>query len=176
MVEEWATFEWQSQEVGKSWWESFYIFHMDFTGGATGGEPVCQCRRHKGWGFNPWFGKNPGGGHGNPFRYSCLGNPIDRGAWRAAVHRVTKSQTRLKWLSMHACIDFRLDWFWTKKKKILRLWHFLDYKIECKISWWYDLQNQIFVVSAFHTSFFWHIESNLISLRGEVLYRENWLN
>ena len=34
-----------------------------------------------------------GGGHGNPLRYSCLENPMDRGAWRAIVHRVTKRQT-----------------------------------------------------------------------------------
>ena len=37
----------------------------------------------------------PGGGHGNPFQYSCLENAMDRGAWRAMVHRVTKSRTRL---------------------------------------------------------------------------------
>ena len=38
----------------------------------------------------------PGGGHGNPLQYSCLENPVDRGAWRAAVHGVAKSQMRLK--------------------------------------------------------------------------------
>ena len=36
-------------------------------------------------------GKSPGGDHGNPFQYSCLENPMDRRAWQAAVHRVTKS-------------------------------------------------------------------------------------
>ena len=45
----------------------------------------------------------PGGGHGNPLQYSCLENPMDRGAWRATVHRVTESQTRLKRLGMYAC-------------------------------------------------------------------------
>ena len=43
-------------------------------------------------------------GSGNPLQYSCLENPVDRGAWWAAVHRVTHSWTQLKWLSMHACI------------------------------------------------------------------------
>ena len=43
-----------------------------------------------------------GGRHGNPFWYSCLENPTDRGAWRATVHRVAMSQTQLKWLSTHA--------------------------------------------------------------------------
>ena len=41
------------------------------------------------------------GGHGNPLKYSCLGNPMDRVAWQATVHGVAKSQTRLKWLSTH---------------------------------------------------------------------------
>ena len=43
-------------------------------------------------------------GNGNPLQYSCLENPVDRGAWWAAVHRVTQSRTRLKWISMHAHI------------------------------------------------------------------------
>ena len=45
-----------------------------------------------------------GEGNGNPLQYSCLENPVDRGAWWAAVHRVAQSRTRLKRLSMHACI------------------------------------------------------------------------
>ena len=40
-------------------------------------------------------------GHGNLIQYSCLENPMDRGAWQATVHGVAKSQTQLKWLSMH---------------------------------------------------------------------------
>ena len=39
------------------------------------------------------LGRFPGEGNGNPFHYSCLENPMDRGAWRATVHRVTKSWT-----------------------------------------------------------------------------------
>jgi len=42
------------------------------------------------------LGRSPGGGHGNPLQYSCLENPMDRGAWRAIVHGVTQSQMRLK--------------------------------------------------------------------------------
>ena len=37
---------------------------------------------------------SPRGGHGNPLQYSCLENPMDRGTWQAAVHRVTQSRTR----------------------------------------------------------------------------------
>ena len=38
----------------------------------------------------PGLGRSPGVGNGNPLQYSCLENPMDRGAWQAAVHRVTK--------------------------------------------------------------------------------------
>ena len=41
----------------------------------------------------PVLGRSPGGGNGNPLQYSCLKSPVDRGAWQATVHEVTKSQT-----------------------------------------------------------------------------------
>ena len=50
----------------------------------------------------PGSGRFPGGGHGNPLQYSCLENPMDRGAWQATVHRVAKIWRQLKQLSMHA--------------------------------------------------------------------------
>ena len=43
-----------------------------------------------GMGSIPGSGRSPGGGNGNPLQYSCLGNPRDRGAWRATVHGVEK--------------------------------------------------------------------------------------
>ena len=49
--------------------------------------------------LNPGLGRLPGRGHSNPLQYSCLENPVVRGAWRATVHGVTKSQTRLKELN-----------------------------------------------------------------------------
>ena len=55
----------------------------------------------------PWSGKSPGGGYCNPHQYSCLENPLDRGAWRATVHRVGKSRTWLERLSMHAYTQLR---------------------------------------------------------------------
>ena len=51
----------------------------------------------------PGSGRFPGVGHSNPLQYSCLENPMDRGGWQAAVHGVTKSQTKLKQLSTHVC-------------------------------------------------------------------------
>ena len=47
----------------------------------------------------PWSGRSSGGGNGHPLQYSCLENPMDRGAWPAIVHQVKKSQIRLKQLS-----------------------------------------------------------------------------
>jgi len=47
----------------------------------------------------PGLERSPGEGHGNPLQYSCLENPMDRGACWATVHRVTQSWTRLKRLS-----------------------------------------------------------------------------
>ena len=41
----------------------------------------------------PGLGRSPGGENGNPLQYSCLKNPMDRGAWRATVHGVAKNQT-----------------------------------------------------------------------------------
>ena len=49
----------------------------------------------------PGSGRSPGEGNGNSLQYSCLGNPMERGAWQATVHGGAKSQTRLKRLSTH---------------------------------------------------------------------------
>ena len=45
--------------------------------------------------------RSPGGGNGNPLQYSCLENPIDRGAWQATVHMVAKNWTRLSVHALH---------------------------------------------------------------------------
>ena len=50
----------------------------------------------------PGLGRAPGGGHSNPLQCSCLENPLDRGAWWATVHRVTKSGTGIKEFSTYA--------------------------------------------------------------------------
>ena len=47
-------------------------------------------------GSTPGSGRSPGKGNGKPLQYSCLENPMDRGAWRAIVRGVAKSQTRLR--------------------------------------------------------------------------------
>ena len=64
---------------------------MGFPGGDNGKEPACQGRRHEKYRFDPWAGRFPGEGLGNPLQYSGLKNPMDRGAWWATVNRVAKS-------------------------------------------------------------------------------------
>ena len=53
-------------------------------------------------GLIPGLGRSPGGGQDIPHQYSCLENPMDRGAWLARVHRVAKNETQLKGLSTYA--------------------------------------------------------------------------
>ena len=54
----------------------------------------------------PGSGRSPGGGHGNPFQYSCLETPINRGAWQATVHRVAKSWACLSDLVFMCSVQF----------------------------------------------------------------------
>ena len=64
--------------------------------GFLGGSEVKAFASNAGdLGSIPGSGRSPGEGNGNPLQYSCLENPMDRGAWQATVHRVTKSRTRL---------------------------------------------------------------------------------
>ena len=58
-------------------------------------------------GLIPGLGRSPGGGHGNPLQYSCLENPMDRGAWWATVHGAAKSRTQVQRFSMHAYMPQR---------------------------------------------------------------------
>ena len=58
-------------------------------------------------GWIPGSGRSSGRSNGNPLQYSCLENPMDRGAWRAVVYRVSKSQTRMKQLSTHMMCAFQ---------------------------------------------------------------------
>ena len=69
-------------------WERLIVvttINLGFQVGTSGKENTCQSRRHKRCGFDPWVGELPGGGHGNTAQYSCLENPINRGAWWAIL-------------------------------------------------------------------------------------------
>ena len=63
---------------------------LGFPGGSDSKESTCSVGDP---GSIPGWGRSPGEGNGHPLQYSCLENSMDRGAWRAIVHGVTKRQT-----------------------------------------------------------------------------------
>ena len=73
-----------------------------FPGGSDGKEPACNAGD---WGLIPGLGRSPGGGQGNPLQYSSPENPMDRGAWRAAVPGVAQSRTQLSDLVHGRCFS-----------------------------------------------------------------------
>ena len=73
----------------------------------NGKESVCNAGDAWDAALIPGLGRSPGGGHGNPLQYSCLEYPMDRGAWWATVHGVTKSQTWLMQLSTHGLVSYQ---------------------------------------------------------------------
>ena len=92
-------------------WSPVFLI-LGFPNGASGKESAWQWRRRKRRGKEsacnagdtgsiPELGRSPGEGNGYPLQYSCLENPMDRGAWWATVHRIAKIWTQLKCLSMH---------------------------------------------------------------------------
>ena len=62
----------------------------------SGKESACNVGDTGDLGLISGLGRSPGGGHGNPLQYSCWENPMNREAWQAMVHGVTKSWTQLK--------------------------------------------------------------------------------
>ena len=92
------------------------------SGSSDGKESVYRAGDVKEMSLIPGSGRSPGEGKGNPLQCSCLGNPMDRGAWQAMVHRVAESQTWLKWPSMHPhCRRPKFD-PWVRKIPLRRAW------------------------------------------------------
>ena len=94
---------------------SFLKLRYSWSTGASQGVPVPKnlppnAGDRRDTGFIPGSGRSPGGENGNPLQYSYLGNPMNRGAWRATVHSVAKSQTQLKQLSMHRHMSTWSHW------------------------------------------------------------------
>ena len=81
---------------------------MDFPGGSDGKESACNAGD---WGSTPWSGKFPGDRNGYLLQYSCLENSMDRVAWQATVHRVTKSGTQLSDEHLHLTSYLRVKMF-----------------------------------------------------------------
>ena len=68
---------------------------ISYADGSSGKESTCKAKHAGDPGSIPGLGRSPGEGNGNPLQDYCLENPMDRGAWWAAVHGVAKSRTRL---------------------------------------------------------------------------------
>ena len=71
-----------------------FYYQVGFPGGLVVKESACHAGDSGNVGLIPGLGSSPAEGNGNLLQYSCLENLMDRGAWRAAVYRVTQSQTR----------------------------------------------------------------------------------
>ena len=69
------------------------IFQFRLSGWLSGKESACNAGDTEDAGLIPGLGKSSGVGNDNPLQYSCLGNPMNRGAWQATIHGVTKSWT-----------------------------------------------------------------------------------
>ena len=134
-----------------------------FPGGSDGKESAENAGDP---GSIPESGRSPGEGNGNPLQVSCLENPVDKGAWRALVHCVTESLTRLKRLSTHRerkfIVTFRSAWShvilyqaeshfsecWvTKHSNQIESKHI---KAFAEIVWWLILDLKIFLLFFFH--------------------------
>ena len=86
---------------------SLYISIFGFPGGSEDKVSACNAGDP---GLIPGLGGSPGEGNGNPLQYSCLENPMERGAWRATVHGVAKSRTRLNDLYIYP-LPFGLPYY-----------------------------------------------------------------
>ena len=89
------TIEYKQKKLGKLFTSKFIALSVQNLNAcmSDGKESACNVGDLSSF---PRLGKSPGKGIGNPLQYSCLENSMDRGAWWATVHRVTKSQTQLK--------------------------------------------------------------------------------
>ena len=72
---------------------AFIAHSKGFPGGAVVKNPRASAGDAGDGALISTSGRSPGGGHGNPLQYSCLENSMDRGDWRATVHRVSKNPT-----------------------------------------------------------------------------------
>ena len=102
-------------------------------------------------GLIPGSGRSSGKGNGNLLQYSCLRNPMDRGAWWSIVHGVAKSWTQLKWLSTHR------DMFKKKSLLVLFLLYFHTTDTRC-VGFFPTTSSSPWEISSevYHCTQFWH--------------------
>ena len=107
LLDDLQTFFTQSRTLNISVWFYFLVLYYtsgDFPGSAVVKNSPSNAGDTRDSGLIPGLGRSPGEGNSNPLQYSCLGNFMDRGAWRARVHGVTKSYTGLSnWNNKQPC-------------------------------------------------------------------------
>ena len=105
---------------------------VGFPGGTRGQRTTCKCKRCKRCWFDPWIGKIPGEGHGNPLHYSCLEDPMDRGAWWATGHSMHRNRHDLARMSlgkrMYFCIKV---WRFGRIVNLLKLDFLMPFPFSC---------------------------------------------
>ena len=110
---------------------------MGFPDGSVVKHPSANAEDTGDMGLIPGFGKSPWGGNGNSLQYSCLENPLDRGAWQALVHGVAKNWTRLSnWAHTHSLCS-RHDVFGLKKQNSIS-----NYDVETQSTIWVIFQQR----------------------------------
>ena len=112
----------------------------------------------------PGLGRSPGGGHVNPLQYSCLENPMDRGAWQATVPRVTKSRRWLKQLARACTVDLQCCAYFCSQQSdsVIHMYrHFFSYSFPL---WFITAYWILFLVLYRRTLLFIHPTYNSLHL------------
>ena len=127
----------------------FPLFTNPYGGFLVGKELACQHRKCR---FDLWLGRSLGEGHGNPLQYSCLENPMDRGAWWVTVHGVAKSltQTEVTWCTHTPRFLKKLKIEWSYDPATLLLGTYLE-----KIIIWKDTFTAMFTAALFTIANTW---------------------
>ena len=116
-------------------WNSSLSYKLDFPDGSVGKESIYKPGDTGEMDLIPELGRSPGGGKGNPLQYSCLENPMDRGAWLATVWRVTK-RVRRGWVTKHStpqhrlCLAQAIDLLSVYMPDTLSLWYIMVGNLE----------------------------------------------
>ena len=146
-------------------------FFKGFSGGSHSKKFTCQC-----WhGFNPWEDPLE---EGNPLQYSCLENPMDRGAWRAIVHRIA-----VRWDLLYFLLFYRYWLKWEAKEFLPVLFRLFSHTYKSFYLWLlsvscYQLSTSSFTILSvpeleFKADLTWHIVILLQFSLGTVLFLGN---